>query len=280
MKNLRWLFLPLLATLLSLQGCGTNTGTANIITGVSLENASQDSHLSQRPNEFCDSADPAMQAQCTPELLQSLKFAEIDKNMLVWLEGMGTCVASVDFGDGTPLWTTESVHTWPWPILHTYTGWPGKKLIRVKAESGCLGDLTKEITVGIGPEGREVYHLGFRPNTNVCNAVPGMPPLRKGSGVRIGTDGNVLDYGLPQFNASGDLSGATPSDYPFPMFRAFSLVYKMGNSPPIQGEAGEVVFTAPETAPLEVCVNDFASYLTDNSGLMRIDITVNEISAE
>jgi hypothetical protein len=280
-QNLRWFQLLLLTVVLGLQGCVPNTGTANIITGLTFKNDAAGTGLSQLPNQFCDSTDQDLKAQCTPELLASLQYAPLDQSMLIWLEGTGTCVASVDFGDGTPPEVTESFHTWPWPVLHTYTGWPGKKLIKVKAQNGCLGDLTTLVTVGRSPDNRQDYRLAFVPTNMVCNIDPNMPILRKGSGVRITTDGGKIIYGSISFDASGDLSStSTPAGFAFTGFRVFSLVYKVGASQFIQGEAGEVVFKAAETAPLEICVNDDPSYLFDNAGGMLITITVNEASAE
>jgi hypothetical protein len=278
-----WLQILLLAAAFGLYGCG---GTANIITGESFRG------LSQHPNKFCDATDATMLAQCTPALRESLQFAQIGTAMFVELEGSGTCKASVDFGDGTPPLVTVPFHVWPWLETHTYNGWPGKKLVRVKAESGCLGDLTKEITVGIGPSGREDFSLALCfgpqctppvPITSVCNVVTPtrpMPPIRKGSGVRIETDGHKVDYGSGKiFDAGGDPSSPTPSGYLFPHRRKFSLVYRIGTTD-FQGEAGPVTFIADQTAPLEVCVNDNPSFLTDNTGAMLITITVNERSAQ
>jgi hypothetical protein len=140
-RNFCWLQILLLAAALGLHGCG---GTTNIITGLSF------SERSQRPNTFCDAVDASLRAQCTPELLESLRFAEIGKSIAVSPMGTGTCeAASLDFGDGTPplrLTFFKINDTPPMKITHTYNGWPGKKLVRVKGESGCLGDVTKEIT--------------------------------------------------------------------------------------------------------------------------------------
>jgi hypothetical protein len=108
-----------------------------------------------------------------------------------------------------------------------------------------------------------------------------MPPIRKGSGVRIVTDGHKINYGSNHiFDASGDPSSPTsPPSYIFPNHRKFSLVYRIGGQA-IQGEAGPVIFIADNTAPLEVCANDNPSFLADNTGAMLITITVNERSAQ
>ena len=253
--GIRWLKVLLIASVLGFQGCGPNSVNPNHITGIEFGNRSQ------RPDALCDSSDSRDRARCTRELQESLRFAEIGKQFSVLPVGVGTCAtATVDFGDGTPSATfnNQVLDNMSFQALHTYTGWPGKKLIRVKGEVGCYGEVTKEITVGIGPDGRDEFTIGFAPSkTDVCVSGRGIPIIRKGSGVRISTDGGEIIYGLPKFNASGDMTGATtPPFFAFPAYRVFSIVYKLGNSPPIQGEVGPVVFKAPETAPLEVCVND------------------------
>jgi hypothetical protein len=106
-----------------------------------------------------------------------------------------------------------------------------------------------------------------------------MPPIRKGSGVRIETNGHTINYGSNQiFNASGNPSAPTPSGYLFPHRKKFSLVYRIGTKD-FQGEAGPVAFVADQTAPLEICTNDNPSFLADNTGEMLVTINVNEASA-
>lgn len=278
----------LLTTVLGLQGCPDNRGTANVITGMSI------SGRSVHPSD-CFGSEHHQPRNCSPEEIESLKFAEIGKQISVFPEGVGSCATvTVDFGDGTPpmSFTNQVLNNSSFQASHTYTGWPGKKLIRVKGGSGCLGNVTKEITVGIGPNGREDFNLGLcfgprctppMPTTSVCNIVTPtrpMPPIRKGTGVRIQTDGHTIDYGSGHiFNASGDSSAPTPSGYLFPQRKKFSLVYRIG-SKDFQGEAGSVTFIADQTAPLEVCANDNPSFLADNTGSMLLTITVNERSAQ
>ena len=271
----------LCAAVLGLQGCNgvTINTTGPYVAGVSFNERSQE------PNAFCDGLDAPERARCTPELLESLKFAEIGKTIGVVpvMGGSGNCEAvSVNFGDGTPparlayFDVNSNIRA-----QHTYNGWPGQKLVRVKGDGNCGGDVKKEITVGYAPAGRTNYILGFVPNSQICNLpTPSMPRLRKGSLVRITTNGMTINYGANQvFNASGDPSSPVPPGYLFSDQRKYSVVYRVGTQL-IQGEAGRVIFRVAQTDRLEVCVNDNPSYLTDNTGGMRFDITVNETSAE
>lgn len=117
------------------------------------------------------------------------------------------------------------------------------------------------------------------PPTTVCSTVP-MPPIRRGTGVRIATDGRTINYGGNQaFNASGDRAAPVPAGYLFPHRKKFSLVYRIGTQD-VQGEAGPVTFVAGQTGPLEICTNDNPSLLADNVGGMLLTITVNERSAQ
>ncbi len=265
----------MVASMLLLQACN-DTGTVFTISKIELGNTER------LANPICDSRDPQVQPSCTPELYQSLLYAPLDKVSLINIFGVGTCSeVVVDFGDGTPRETHQNVtFRGSWQRTHTYSGWPGHKLIRV---TGCGIERTRQVLVGHIPDGRATYVLGFTPNTSVCNFITSPsspPPLRKGTVVRIETDGSKIKYGLPEFDASGDASQVTPSDYPFPGHKVFSLVYRVGTAPPVQGEAGPVVFRVAQTAPLEICVNDHARLLGDNRGKIRLEITVNESSAE
>ncbi|HKO87186.1 MAG TPA: hypothetical protein VJU83_01565 [Burkholderiales bacterium] len=292
----RWLLQIGVVATLVLQGCTPSAPIASVGKPKLFP-------LAVRSDPVCDGQDPRgpFEGACTFEQLESLAFAAHGKESIFNMQGSGVCgEVSFDAGDGTPPQVFTNVSFEPaqpgeprpgWQVRHTYTGWPGKKMVRVKGITNCLADSNLEIAVGFEPEGRENFRNVFRPTGMQCNPVMlnsspprAMPSIRKGSGVRIETDGGVINYGGPNiiFNASGDPTAAVPSGYLFPSHRKFSLVYRIGGAGGqlVQGEAGPVVFNAAQTGPLEVCVNDNPSFLTDNSGGMLVTITVNESSAE
>lgn len=271
------------AAVLSLSGCDSLTITNTPYPYVADVRFTD---LSQAPNAICDSTDPAMRARCTPELLESLKFVEIGKtiNVVPVMRGSGTCNSvSIDFGDGTPpagihFFDVNSTVQAP----HIYKGWPGIKLVRVKGHSSdCGGDVKKEITVGLGRDGLTDFRLGFAPTKDICNEYAPTHEfrLRRGSVVRIATNGMTINYGGNKiFDASGDPSSPVPAGYHFPNQRKHSVVYRVGQQL-VQGEAGTVFFKVEGGGFLEICVNDNPNYLDDNTGGMRFDITVSEVSA-
>lgn len=280
LPSLRPISIVAWAAVLSLSGCEDRAiAVAPYVADVRF------SELSQAPNRICDSTDPATHARCTPELLESLKFIEIGKTIgiLPVMRGSGNCEAvSVDFGDGTtPAGPTYFDVNDNVKAPHIYQGWPGKKLVRLKGRGNCGGDVPKEITVGLGPDGRTDFRLGFAPTKDICNefAPSHAFKLRRGSVVRITTNGMTINYGANKiFDASGDPSSPVPAGYPFPNQRKHSVVYRIGHQL-VQGEAGRVIFGVAQTDKLEICLNDNPNYLNDNRGGMRFDITISEVSA-
>lgn len=262
---------------LGLQACTTTGINTPVVSDIAFGG------MTQRPANFCQ---PHHGTDCAPNLAEFPSFAEIGKEISVLPLGKGTCGrVSIDFGDGTPPRIVQNLPigdaTNPGRgVQHTYNGWPGRKLVRVKGSHYCLGDESKMLMVGFNPDERGDLDLGFVPNNLVCNVVPDRPPLRKGSVVRIWADA-VIQYGpFIAFNASGDLSSPAPANFPFPIHRKFSVVYKVGSSQLEQGENGSVVFRVNETARLEICLNDHPNDLRDNRGAGHFKITVNEVSAE
>lgn len=279
----KWIFMICLITVLVLLSC---TPSGGFISDAKFTST----NLAHKPDPVCDSTDPTINQDCTPERRDSLAFAPIGDpifahdgttdTVLLEIDGSGTCgQINIDWDDGTPIETFLDVRIFNGrQFSHTFTGWPGTKIVHINAVQNCTGSRTAEVRVGYKPDGRDVYRLRFYPNLSVCNQIPNMPPLRTGTTVRIATDGTTIQYGLPVFDASGDTSAVTPANFPFPGRRMLSLVYRVGMLD-VQGEAGPVIFRVTETAPLEVCVNDHPNDLADNRGGMLIEVTVNEGSA-
>ena len=275
---LRWLRVLFVLAVFILPACTPIQVNPNVITGIAVNGEVW------RPNARCNPTDGNHQPNCTLEEAQAEQFVPMDTQISILPVGSGNCnTVQVDFGDGTTpvVLSNQVLDNASFQVFHTYTGWPGIKTVRVTGLVGCYGDVTRDVTVGIGEQGRPSFVMAYYATTgNVCDAVPNVPSLRQGTGVRITVDDALIDYGLPQFNASGDLSTVASPDFPFPGFRPYSLIYKVGATQFIQGGVGDVVFQAAETAPLEICVNDGADFLFDNaSSGLRIEITVNERSA-
>jgi hypothetical protein len=279
-----WARAALCASLLLSMGC-TPGGVTNVITGMSITGRSQ------RPNSSCDSG-PAGRGNCTPELLESLQFAKLGADDIsVAVQGTGRCSGfTIDFGDGFSN-NAPGVQLGSNPVqlqlAHKYVNWPGKKQVRVRG-AGCLGEFTKELSVGLDADGHEEFRLGVVPNASVCNFVThtsGVNPiLRPGAVVRVEASGRIR-YGVMEHDASGDRTIGAPTGYAFPMHRPYSLIYRVrplaGQGAPleIQGENGPVIFTNTNRGLFEVCVNDHPSHLTDNIGSMFLQISVNESRA-
>lgn len=278
--------LLLIAVLGLLQGCASSPDP-NRLTGFTI------SGRSSLPANCLDTA--GNPRPCTAAETDALLFAEIGKEITVTAIGGSACTSNkVDFGDETRVSLVNGI------AKHTYTTWPGLKLIRIKGDSGyqgCLGSAAREIRVGIGPDGRD-FRLGLCYGAVQCGQPPGSIQLvcktvlpnnniaiRKGSLVTIATNGRTINYGPSGigtsyvFNASGSASLPTPPGYRFPNRKKFSLVYRVGTED-FQGEAGAVTFAANQSGVLEVCTNDNPQMLNDNVGDMMLTIAVDERNAE
>lgn len=239
--------------------------------------------LVPRAPDFCG---PHHGPTCPPALTEFPQFVPRGQQITVHPLGQGTCgVVSIDFGDGTPLQLLQSLpmgqagNIGP-GVQHTYTGWPGRKLIRVKGVSNCLGDEAKEIMVATGPMDRGDFDLGFVPNGMICNPVPNVPPLRVGTTVKVWADSYITYGPLLSLSASGQTGVAAPSDFAFPGMTKFSVIYRIG-SQLVQGVGGaSPVFRVLTTAPLEICLNDHPAWVSDNTGGGHFVITVNETTAQ
>jgi hypothetical protein len=272
-----WAHAVLCASVIVSMGCKPDDVT-NIITGMSF------SGRSQRPDPNCDGV-PVGSGNCTAQLLESLQFAKVFDQIIVGVQGTGTCnTVTVDFGDGgtTTEQNVQFTRNVSVPFAHHYTQWPGKKQVRVTG-TGCLGEFTKELSVGIDADGHEEFRVAIVPTTSVCQSVRYLggggvtPRLRPGSVVRIVASGTI-DYGDPVHDAGGDNTIVAPAGYPFQSHRPYSLIYRLPGQE-IQGENGPVLFTAASHSPLEICANDHPSYLANNAGGIFLQISVNESQA-
>jgi len=254
-------------------GCTPMNG--GVINGVSI------SGLAHPPDRFCDSADGDQKRRCTSEYRASISYIPWQEQVGVFVTGNGQCgKLQVDFGDGSNVAEANNVDLTLGVLLpHTYSDWPGMKTVRAKGMVNCAGDRSLDIKVGSRPSGDVSYDLGFAPTRLICEPVPHVTKIRKGTGLRISTDGGKIDYGGgAEFDASGDPNAVVPAGYFFPAHRKHSLIYRIGRQL-VQGEVGPVVFIAQETNWLDICINDNPNYLNDNYGGMLIHIEVNERSA-
>lgn len=261
-----------LPLLLCLQAC-TTTPT---ISDVTVQG------LIPRATDFCG---PQHGPTCPPALAEFPQFVPRGQQITVHPLGQGTCdLVSIDFGDGTP---PQLVQNLPMGqagniglgVQHTYTGWPGRKRIRVQGVTNCLGDEAKEVMVATGPMDRGDFDLGFQVNNMACNVVPNVPPLRAGTTVKIWADAYIRYSATIAYNADGQPGVVAPAGFAFPGMGKFSVIYRIG-SQLVQGSSRtSPIFRVTATAPLEVCVNDDLAWLHDNSSGGHFVITVNETTA-
>jgi hypothetical protein len=245
---------------------------------------------------------------CNPQqtnvnVLQGISLAPgqtlaLDTPITFILSGIGNCAAvRVDWGDGND--TVHTVHPTidlsgsdanavaSRTLTHTFTGWGGGKTVTVDGtmENGfvnCLGRVNLrfevpplEIQIGWaqpGPAG-----------TNMCQTSPGMPPmiprmLVHASAVLVG-GGRGIDFGCFAGGCVGDADGrpgpVADSRYPFPGFREYSVVYRIG-SQLVQGGTN-VQFTTTASGALEFCLNDGDLRLDNNKGGFEVTLSVDQL---
>lgn len=210
------------------------------------------------------------------------KEIELNKTAAFYVDGQGKCgKISIDFGDGTPPEVYDNVDLSIYPGFgHVYTGWSGRKTVKVGSVENCAGMAETKIFVKPG-----IFDLAYAPGLNLCDRVPDVPPLRKNTIVHIMSPSprhpnpNLVRinfgcwFGGCIYNADGE--NAKDPNFPFPDYRKYSLIIKVGTQV-IQGGT-DVTFTANQTGPMEICVND--NVLPDNSGAWEIVIEVDESGA-
>ena len=202
--------------------------------------------------------------------------------------GVGPCtLLEVDFGDGQTgriqnhdFGKDESNPNWA-VIQHQYTGWPGKKRVKAKGITNCVGEASREFDVVSSSNGFPFFRLGFQqPVVSACTAVPNAPALRAGSTVSVSTtDVAQTDYGCILggciYGSDGKPGSSAAADFPFPGLKEYSQVWRIGSQ--VEQGGASARFTVNQAGPLEICVND--TKLSDNHGAWRVDITVDERNA-
>lgn len=180
-------------------------------------------------------------------------------------ETTGSCADnSVASGSGEKLFQCD--------VTHLYSGWGGGKTVtamvakdtRGNQITTCEGRASLRFTVS-----PSTTAIGFvRPGPNVCDPVPGKPPLANRTLVKIATTPISTRCGGIWYQnenphcydaEGGAVALATPatdpaSPFPFLGMRKFSLVLRVGNQL-VQGGTN-MQFTTNESGPLELCVNE------------------------
>src|SRR5262245_50274298 len=196
-----------------------------------------------------------------------------------WVRGWGTSTKlNVDWGDGrTDPYYNVALSLAPPYLTHTYSGWAGGKTVTVTGVAGCLG--TARTRFKIEPS---TWKIGWArdPNgdTRTCVPVPGKPSLAPNSLVKITSPPTpyvkfAYAFDARKFDADGNPGTVAAAPFPFPGFREFSLVLRVGSSLFQGGKSAQFVSTTGGV--LELCQNDFDT--KDNTGGWEIDIEVDQL---
>ena len=205
------------------------------------------------------------------------------------LTGTGVCgMVQLDFGDGTsPVQVPDYDFANPKTISHTYTGWAGRKTVKAGSIQNCVG--SPEIIFVVKPI---KFSVGYVPTlADACGPIPNRPPLRKNTKVHVtaipgapdasGTPGPTakINFGCPLNGCIYDedgMAGAAPSNYPFPNFRPFSLVLRVG--PDLYQGGTDATFTVKTAGTLEMCRNE--GNFANHTGGWGVNIDVDESGAQ
>ncbi len=221
----------------------------------------------------------------------------VPNNIPVYINvyGRGQCdKVGVDFGDGTRIESYGPVDfgddpnpPLPWTVSNTYLGsWPGPKTIRAYSVANCVGEATQPINVLVvddNGQGSMNYSLAYVA-LQECGVVPHInKPLRQNTRVHISSINNpplVINFGCFLggciYNADGEPYSIAPNSFPFPGYKKYSLIFRVGQQI-IQGGTN-MNFTTNQRGFLEVCAND--DFLGDNDrGAWGIKILVDESQA-
>lgn len=177
----------------------------------------------------------------------------------------------------------------PWQVTYTYPAntWPGPKTVHAYSVSNCVGESRLPVNVlrRVGTETRSIFELGFgQPTPTACTEIPNTRPLRTNTRViiRTNTNPNVkINFGCAFggciYDANGEVGSVAPAGFMFPGLVKYSLVFRVGTQV-VQGGTS-MSFTTTQGGPLEACVNDETTMLSDNTGAWGVSISVDESQA-
>jgi hypothetical protein len=197
--------------------------------------------------------------------------------------GVGTCKElKIDWGDGNVEHIYDFDSTQKTPIFHSFEGWASGRTITVFGVTGCEGTARTKFYSAPG----KIYKIGLMSWTHAtCITVPNQPLLAGRTFIHITTVPAKsypygIDFGCPSdsciYDANGKPDSSAPSRFPFPGFREFSLIIRVGTE--IFQGGTDVHITSTQNAPLELCIND--DNLANNYGGYTIQIETNQIGPE
>ncbi len=195
------------------------------------------------------------------------------------VNGSGKCrEMEIDWGDMSKD-TQQYVDLASHPTFkHSFAG-GGGKTVTITAKTGCEGKVRTRFVVE-----PSVFRLGFaqvqKPTATTCRQVPNIQTVSPNTLVRIttlpATGVTGINFGCPfgcWYDADGRSGSTADSRFPFPGFREYSLVLKVGLDK-FQGGTN-TTFVAKRSGLLEVCLNDFD--MTNNSGGYQINIRQDQL---
>ena len=214
------------------------------------------------------------------------------------LRGTGTCNngVNIDWGDGQ----TTMPHNYPGGIRlsgttasdiatrtvsHTFSGWGGGKTVTIEAASACEGKVN--LRFNVPPFERQLGFAQPGTGTSMCatatnSPLPSMIPrmLVHIQTVPLGPPhGRGINFGCFAagciYDADGKPGTVAAAPFPFPGMREYSLVLRIGSQ--LAQGGTNTQFTTSASGPLEFCLNDGDSDLTNNVGGFVIRIAVDQL---
>ena len=215
------------------------------------------------------------------------------------LHGVGKCGAIIiNFGDGESREIKDvdfDAFSGGYPLDYLYgpDDWGGQKTVVATGVTDCSGEVSKPLTVLLEiPKGSGQHSSIFKfavgtqvPWAQACRTIPGMKKLPAKTLVKITGPVNDhdrrIDFGCwfagCIYDADGSKGSKARDSFPFPGYRDYSLILRVG-SQIVQGGT-DIRFTTTNQTPsdLEFCLND--ENLSDNSGQWFVKIEVDESQA-